>query len=139
MVSRKCAACGQWFHPRAQCPGQTYCADPACQRARRRRWQAQKRQTDAAYRENQAQAQRAWAARHPGYWRTYRGQHPEVLARNRTLQGDRDRRRGELAKMDASTPVLLFPSGTYRLQSVTPGGLAKSDAWTVEIRVVTAT
>lgn len=139
MVSKKCAACGQLFHPRAQCPRQTFCADPACQRERRRRWQAQKRRTDLAYRENQAQAQRAWAARHPGYWRTYRQEHPEAAERNRARQRERDRGRADLAKMDASTPICSVPSGTYRLQPVTPGGLAKMDAWTVEITVVNST
>lgn len=136
MVCKRCAACGQWFHPRPQSPKQTYCPDAACQRERRRRWQAEKRQTDPAYRENQTQAQRAWAARHPDYWRSYRQAHPAVAARNRALQRERDRQRRELAKMDASTPIRPVPSGTYRLHPVTPGGLAKSDAWTVEITLL---
>jgi hypothetical protein len=138
MQSRRCVACGQVFHPRAQSPNQCYCALPACQRERRRRWQRARRRDDPAYQENQAQAQRAWAERHPDYWREYRRTHPDYRERNRVQQHERDGRRREpvLAKMDASTRDSPVPSGTYRLSPVLADGLAKMDAWTVEIVVL---
>ena len=139
MQSKRCVACGQAFHPRAQSPGQCYCSSSGCQRERRRRWQKTRRHEDPAYQENQAQAQRAWAGRHPDYWREYRRTHPEYRERNRAQQPQRDaRRRRErvLAKMNVSTRDLPVPSGTYRLSPVAAEGLAKMDAWTVEIAVL---
>jgi hypothetical protein len=138
MQSKRCVACGQAFHPRAQSPGQCYCSSPACQRERRRRWQKARRHEDPAYQENQSRAQRAWAERHPGYWREYRHTHPEYGERNRAQQQERDTRRRErvLAKMDVSTRDSAVPSGTYRLSLVGSGELAKMNAWTVEIAVL---
>ena len=138
MESKQCAGCCKPFHPCPQTPEQCYCSSPACQRERRRRWQQRRRQTDPEYRENQARAQRAWGERHPDYWREYRRAHPEYGERNRALQRERDGRRRErvLAKMDVSTRDSPVPSGTYRLSPVRREDLAKMDAWTVEITVL---
>jgi hypothetical protein len=38
--------------------------------------------------------------------------------------------------MDASTPINIVPSGTYRLLAAAGGDLAKKDAWTVKITVI---
>jgi hypothetical protein len=38
--------------------------------------------------------------------------------------------------MDASTPINAVPSGTYRLLPEAGGDLAKMDAWTVKITVI---
>jgi hypothetical protein len=56
------AVCGlrQGIPPRPLVPQQKYCGAEAYRRARRRRWQQAKHQCDAAYRENQARAQRVW-------------------------------------------------------------------------------
>jgi len=138
MESKRCASCGESFHPRPQTPKQTYCSAPKCQRERRRRWQQARRQNDPDYRENQTQAQTAWAAQHLDYWREYRRRHPEYSERNRILQQYRDDRRRErlLAKKNASTPETPVPAGIYRLTPMTRDDLAKMDAWTVEITVV---
>jgi hypothetical protein len=87
---------------------------------------------------NQSRAQGSWAERHPDYWRAYRGTHPEYCERNRALQRERDARRGErvLAKMAVSTRGPPVPSGTYRLSPVMREDLAKMDAWTVQITVI---
>ena len=143
METRRCLACGGLFHPRAQNPQQQYCSDPACQRERRRRWQRERRRSDRDYRENQARAQQRWRSRHPEYWREYRRRHPEYVDRNRSAQRRRNRRRGvpephpaSIAKMDASAGISPVPSGTYRLQAVDASGIAKMDAWTVKIDVL---
>ncbi|HRE72339.1 MAG TPA: hypothetical protein PLC14_17695 [Accumulibacter sp.] len=94
-----------------QNPDQCFCSADACQRERRRRWQAAKRQSDPDYRENQKRAQKGWAERHPDYWRAYREQHPEYVARNRARQRER---------------------------ALDPAGVAKMDAWMVEITVISA-
>jgi len=138
MERRRCAACDRAFRPRAQVPHQRYCALAACQRERRRRWQQRKVHADADYRANQREAQRAWADCHGEYWREYRASHPDYTDRNRLEQRrrDRGRRAARLAKMDASAPITLIPSGTYRLLAATAGDLAKKDAWTVKITVI---
>ena len=138
MQSKRCVACEQMFHPRAQVPDQRYCGSPACQRERRRRWQLKRRQSDPDYQENQSRAQRAWGERHPEYWDEYRRRHPQSVERNRVLQRERDRRRRArvLAKMDVSTRDSPVVSGTYRLSPVPCKDLAKSDAWTVQITVL---
>ena len=79
MTSKICACCGQPFEPRPQVPNQTYCVLPACQRARRQRWQHDKMQSDPDYRDNQIRSQRAWLERHPEYWRNYRATNPEYV------------------------------------------------------------
>src|SRR5271165_2108181 len=116
MECRRCASCDQIYRPRAQVPHQRYCALAACQRERRRRWQQSKLRTDAEY----------------------RAKHPEYTDRNRLEQRRRDRRirAALLAKMDASTPIHPVPSGTYRLLPGVGGDLAKKDAWTVKITLI---
>ena len=138
MECRRCAACGLAFRPRAQVPQQRYCGLAACQRELRRRWQQRKLEADADYHANQVRAQRAWADDHSAYWREYRAKHPDYTDRNRLEQRRRDRRRraARLAKMDASTPIPAVPSGTYRLVPEAAGDLAKKDAWTVRITVI---
>jgi hypothetical protein len=134
----RCAACEQMFRPRAQVPYQRYCALAACQRERRRRWQQNKLRSDADYRANQVLAQRAWADGHGDYWREYRARHPDYTDRNRLEQRRRDRHRRavRLVKMDASTSIHPVPSGTYRLQPEADVDLAKKDAWTVKITLI---
>jgi len=138
MERRRCAACEQAFRPRAQSRGQLYCCQAACQRERRRRWQRNKRRRDEDYRANQTRAQRVWAADHRDYWRKWRAAHAEYTERNRLAQRrrDGDRQVSRLAKMDASPPISPVASGTYRLVPWTGGDLAKKDAWTVELTVI---
>jgi hypothetical protein len=114
MLDRRCVSCGGRFHPRPQAPDQQDCSEKACQRARRRDWQREKQRRDADYRDNQRRAWRAWAARHADYWREWRAGHPEYCERNRERQEVRDRRRrlaGLLAKMDAWTVRIAVISG----------------------------
>ena len=134
----RCASCGRRFRPNSRVKEQRYCGDPACQRERRRRWKWDKRRADGDYRLNQAVAQRAWAEANADYWRHWRQQHPDYVERNRLQQRERDRRRrvDDLAKRNASAPVSSVPSGTYRLEPVTAGDLAKRNALTVKIIVL---
>lgn len=149
MENRRCAGCRRRFTPRAQTPNQRFCSAAACQRERRRRWQREKRRSDPDYQENQARAQQRWAERHREYWREYRATHPQYTARNRAQQRERDARRqhrgtqgvevgvGEgLAKSDVWDGNSPIPSGTYELIPVSTGhhGLAKMNAWRVELR-----
>lgn len=137
MECKQCQACGQTFTPRPQSPQQSYCSNAACQRERKRRWQRDRVQTDPDYQDNQAHAQQAWADRNPDYWREYRATHPQYVERNRQLQQARNAKlvAVQIAKMDASTQAKALQSGLYRIQPITPDGIAKMDAWIVEITV----
>ena len=141
MDRRQCAACGIKFNPRPQARQQNYCSAPACQRERRRQWQLAKLKCDPDYRDNQTRAQRAWRQRNPDYWSGYRDDNPEYLERNRTQQRQRNTQRRErrIAKMDASPAILPFPSGIYRISQASPAGIAKMDAWTVELTLLSET
>ena len=54
MLKKLCAHCGNSFLPRPQTPDQSYCSDPQCQKARRKRWVDEKRKSDFIFRDNQA-------------------------------------------------------------------------------------
>ncbi len=41
-----------------------------------------------------------------------------------------------IAKMNASEQVIPLPSGRYRMTAVSADGIAKMDAWLVELAVV---
>ncbi|HUW98893.1 MAG TPA: hypothetical protein VMV40_08665 [Acidiferrobacter sp.] len=135
MPTARCAACRRSFRVRPQVRAQRYCSAPACQCVRRKRWQSAKRRTDPDYRENQARAQEAWRDGHPDYWRTYRKTHDAYTRDNRDKQARRDQSR-RLAKMDVSTANIPVVSGRYRLSPATDNDLAKSDACTVELTVL---
>ena len=136
MESRRCAACGQAFRPRPQVPWQSYCTAEACQRERRRRWQRAKRQSDVDYGDSDARGQRAWREAHPDYWREYRRRHPQYTERNRVQQRTRNARRAVIANEDVSTGDCPIVSGTYQLIPAGEEVIAKSDAWTVEITLL---
>jgi hypothetical protein len=129
MADRRCLSCGPKFRPCPQTPRQLYCSEAACQRERRRRWQREKQRSDADYRDNQRRAQRAWAAKHSGYWRDWRDRHPEYCERNRAGQRLRNRRRsaGAIAKMNAWTVKIAVITGPYAGAGVAGGGLQRED------------
>jgi hypothetical protein len=96
--------------------------------------------TDPDYRANQARAKATWRARHPDYWRRYRDTHPTCRDRNRTLQRERNARRntGPVAKMVAPSPFKPLASGFHLLCDAVEAGIAKMNAWTVYIAVLSA-
>lgn len=140
MDNRWCTACGAAFLPRAQAPHQSYCAEPACQRERRRLWQKAKRRSDPDYLENQIQAQRAWVERNPDYWAAYREKNPGYTAQNRADQRGRNakRRTSKIAKMDASPAAPVLDAGIYELRPLDKETFAKMGVWTVQLTVLSA-
>ncbi len=140
MQSKQCAACGYAFRPRPQISNQCYCAAPACQRERRRRWQQAKRKCDPDYHDNQTRAQCAWRERNPDYSREYRSRNPQYVKINREQQRDRNRERraSRIAKMDVSVPVFALPSGLYQISPAPRLGIAKMGSWIARITVLSA-
>ncbi|MBA2307485.1 hypothetical protein H0W26_05105 [Candidatus Dependentiae bacterium] len=131
-----CAHCGKSFRRHPAVRNHRYCSVMECQNERKRQWRIEKRGVDDAYRDNQADAQRAWCKRNPGYWAKYRASHPGYAERNRNKQQERDRQRrgkGVLAKSDALTAKPAVISGRYRLIPLQGGVLAKSDELIVQI------
>lgn len=130
----RCAACNKPYKTRSQCPRQAYCDSLACQRERRRRWQQAKRLTDSDYRDNQRNAQRAWAQRNPTYWREYRRTHPKYCERNRRQQ--RERSHAKTGAVFVSLRSAHFsgalPAGTYRITPLR-GKIAKMNLSGIEV------
>lgn len=143
MDERRCAACGEAFWPCPRVHDQEYCGKGECRRTRRRRWQHAKRQQDADYRDNQARAQRAWAAENGIYWQAYRSGHPEYVQADREGAKRRKRDRGRRAeggsgfvKMDSIGPFSSVPSGTYLLVPQEEEKFAKMDSIMVKITLL---
>ncbi len=148
---RRCAACARGFDPYPHVPGQQFCSARACQRERKRRWQAERLRSDPDYRDNQTDAQRRWREAHPDYWRAYRAAHPAYVERNRTLQQERNRRGRSVLRVgspqgldasgdgkDGRVDGLASPlsPGTYRLVPVSSEAIAERDAYLVRIDVI---
>ena len=116
-----CVNCGTFFIPRNR--DQNFCTQPSCQRARRTRWEKSRRRTDPEYRKSRQLSQKKWQQNHPGYFKEYRGRHPEKNHRNRILQKVRNRKRNKgqslpsvfIAKVDARKSSSFLPSGMFWL------------------------
>ena len=135
MEEKRCAHCGCPLDLNPRAKNQRYCGKKECQRARKRLWQKGKMATDADYRANQQECNKAWRGRNPDYWRNYRKSHPRYVERNRLLQKARRRRR--VAKMDALACDSLVRTGTYWL--IPEGGVAKMDALARKVVLVAIT
>jgi hypothetical protein len=147
-MERRCEGCKERFRPHLAVRQQRYCSGDACQKERKKRWQARKRATDAAYRGNQAAAQKAWRQRNRGYSSEYRKRNPGAAERNRERQRERNRqRRGarpdETLESEAvvapCTPIAAVTAGRYRLIPVYGAAtavIAKMDELLVELAVV---
>jgi len=94
--------------------------------------------TDFAYKTSQQISQKQWARANPGYWKTYRKNHPEKAERNSILQAIRNRKARSkdkkmdtpvIAKMDASKGDVFQPLGQFWLIPV----IAKMDSLKVNI------
>jgi hypothetical protein len=138
MASRQCPFCKKQFEPRPQVKQQKICPSDECQRERKRRWHRTKRQTDPAYNADQREYAKKWADLNPNYSHEYRANNPDSAERNRAQQKNRNEKRrvALIAKMDVSKPESLVPSGTYRLTPIDASGIAKMDAWIVEINFI---
>lgn len=128
MVELTCASCGRVFPVRPQSPKQTYCGASECQRERRRRWNRAKLKTDPDYRANQAAAQRAWHARNPDYWQTYR--------RKRKAGALIAPPQRPLATIDASSCGADPDAGVCWMEISTPGPDGAPRAWRVELTLM---
>ena len=138
ITGHRCVNCRRFFRLNPRVKEQRYCRRKECQRARKSRWQREKMARDPDYKANHKRAQSHWATRNPDYWRKYRADHPESAAQNRLLQKQRDaeRRKRNLAKMDALEGKNHLETGIYYLVPSVPENLAKMDAFGQRVRII---
>ena len=133
----RCAHCGSRFVPNPRIRNQRYCGRIECQRARKTSWQRRKLATDPDYQANKQDSQRAWRIRNPEYWQKWRSRHPEYVERNRMLLRERrGRYKREVAKMDASEPLSGIKTGSYYVVPESVGMVAKMDASALKVRLI---
>ena len=136
----RCANCGSRFVPNPRIKNQRYCGSIQCQRARKTSWQRQKLATDPDYQANKKESQRAWRIRNPGYWQNWRSRHPGYVQRNRMLQKERrDRHKSSVAKMDASKQLSEIKTGSYYILPEHAAMVAKMDASAQKVRLILMT
>lgn len=133
MTIRYCLHCGESFRLRPQVPEQTYCSLPDCQRARKRRWQRTKLQSDPDYQENQRAAQQAWAHRNPDYWRNRR---QRLMLGRRDVAGASARRGKGVAEGRVKMDACRLPAGVYRIRPHRRSRGSHNDFWLVQITPV---
>ncbi|MBN2010273.1 hypothetical protein JW960_13090 [candidate division KSB1 bacterium] len=102
---------------------QTYCSDPACQRARKAAWQKQRMAHDDDYCISQRTAVRQWRKNKPDhdYQAQYRKNHADDAERNRMQQQLRNQKRSKnsLGEMDPTIDALpINESDIYKLTPI---------------------
>ena len=140
----RCACCRRILPRDSRVKNQRYCGARACQRARKRKWQREKLETDPDYRANKRESQLTWQRKNPTYWQEYRRKNPDYSECNRQLQQVRNRTKRQaaaaeefrLAKMDTLNRIFDDTSMTYFI-SASLGNLAKMDALQVKIIPIT--
>ena len=93
MSDCRCLCCQQVFQPAPYHPQQLICSQPECQRQRRRDYHRRQVASDSLYRQVCRESVQKWRKAHPGYWKQYRQNHPQQVARNRQRQQRRDQKR----------------------------------------------
>lgn len=147
MKKRSCKCCRYLFKPGLRHPNQKYCTKVKCQKARKAKWQKEKRANDELYRQKQRDCQTNWSEKNPGYWDTYRKNNPTYTERNRQKQRIRNRiNRSFKSTKSISTPIAKMDvvndenariSGRYQLIPISGKMVAKMDVVIVEINEIT--
>ncbi len=133
----RCAHCGCRFVPNQRIKNQRYCRKIECQRARKRLWQRQKLASDPDYQANKLDSQKAWRSLNSFYWKNWRARHPKYVERNRILQKSRRiRHRSEVAKMDALRTLSGIKTGSYYLVPGHLKSVAKMDVSVLKVRLI---
>ena len=125
-----CVCCRRTLPANFRSKDQKYCGRAACQRERKRRWQAGKMDADADYRKDQREAYKSWRKRNPDYWRKRRA-NPKEIKKTSAPQKKMPEHRPR--KMDALSQNLHANSGEYLLVPTD----VKMDALRVKIIPIT--
>ncbi len=88
-----CVSCKKPYIRNPRQKKQKYCSNPACQKARKAKWQRDQMKSNSRYRKDQNQAKKDWFDQHPDYWKIYRKKNPQRALRNSLLQRKRNQQR----------------------------------------------
>jgi hypothetical protein len=127
--------------------GQNYCGAKECQRARKRKWDKDRYNSDTAYKYKRLSSQKIWRKKRPShkYQKNYRMMRPEYVNRNRELQRNRNEKRKKFKQKDIEGMIVntdaLFTqplmNGTYALMQVTKGGkIVNTDTLMVRMQIL---
>ena len=139
MGERRCRYCQQVFQPSKFQPRQAVCSGAGCQRKRRTEYHRGKVAADPEYREVCRDSRQKWRARHPGYWKQYRENHPEAAEHNRRQQKLRDRKR-RFRDLANNNSALDLKHSAAQVWLVGPGAahLANNNSAPAQIWVIEA-
>jgi hypothetical protein len=138
MRERRCRYCQKAFQISKFRPLQTVCGEAACQRQRRTDYHREKIAADPDYRDVCRDSPRKWRARNSGYWRQYRAEHPDTVARNRERQRLRDKRERlrNLANNTSARDLKHSAAEVWlvgaRAESLANNTLAPGQVWVIE-------
>ena len=102
-----CVSCKKPYLKNPRQKNQKYCNDPACQKARKAKWQREHLKSNPQYKADQKQAKKDWADQHPDYWKAYRKRNPHTALRNTLLQRKRNQQR-RAEKLDIRPPETVI-------------------------------
>lgn len=113
------------------------CDRPSCQQRRRSEYRRQKLAMDSEYRQVCRDSSRKWRARNPEYWKRYREQNSDSVARNRERQKVRDRRRHllDLANNNSALDLKHCAAGVWLLNAGA-GDLANNNSVPSQVWVI---
>ena len=127
--------------------GQKYYSAKECQRARKRKWDKERYNSNETYKYRRLSSQKIWRKKRPSheYQKNYRKMHPEYVNRNRDLQRNRNEKRKKSKQKDIEGMIVntdtLFThpliDGTYALMQVTKGGkIVNTDTLMVRMQIL---
>jgi hypothetical protein len=101
LFRRTCRCCHRLFRVRPQTPKQKTCSRRACQKRRHRKDCISWRKKNPTYDNSRRPKKRGWAKGYPDYWRHYRVDHPDYVARERERMRRKRHRGKRVANRDA--------------------------------------
>jgi hypothetical protein len=139
MSERRCRYCQQTFQTSKYQPQQTVCGQRLCQQRRRSEYRRRKLAADCEYRQVCRDSAHKWRERNRDYWKGYREQHPESVARNREQQQARDRRQ-RLLNLANNTSALDLKHSAAGVWLLNPGAgnLANNNSVPAQVWVIEA-
>jgi hypothetical protein len=139
MGERRCRYCEKSFPPSKYQPRQEVCRGAGCQKRRRSEYRRQKLKADEEYRQVCRDSSRKWRRQNPDYWKQYRANHADVVARNREKQKARDTRQ-HLRELANNTSALDLKHSTAAvwLLNGEAAGLANNNSVSGQVFVIEA-
>lgn len=123
---RRCEFCHKWFSPHPRAPHQRCCLNPACRKKRKAKADKDWWLNNPDYGKSRNLKICLWAQAYPDYWRKYRKEHPDYVARDNRRRCSSYKRRKISAKQDAVHKISVEKLKSIR--DFEPVSSAKQDA-----------